>query len=461
MKKSFLAVPLSVSLLLPTAAYAADMNHSGNHQQMTTKENTKMMKPTVSSPAADLRATLDELLSEHSYLAVVAMQKGIDGAPDFEQAAGALNENTNSLSKAIASVYGEAAGNQFKEIWGSHIGYFVDYVKATGAKDEAAKQMAIKNLDQYRVKQADFLDKATEGRLKAAELREGLNMHVHELLSAFDNYVKGDYTTTYKSVRESINHMYGVGKSFSWAITDQFPQKFNNTKVDTAAVDLRENLNSLLSEHAALAVLAMQKGIDGAKDFEAAAEALNQNTDDLSKAIASVYGQAAGDQFKTIWSSHIGYFVDYVKATGAKDEAAKQMAMKQLDQYRVEQAKFLDDATGGRLKAADLESGLKVHVDELLKAFNTYTEKDYATTYPTIHEAYEHMFMVGEGLSGAIVDQFPQKFQSQMPTQMPKTGMGGTAESGMSNSMIAWGAVAFVLAGAFATIIVRRNRQQG
>ena len=68
----------------------------------------------------------------------------------------------------------EKAGKQFKEIWSSHIGYFVDYVQATAKKDEAGKKKAVKELDQYRMKQADMLDKATDGRLKASELEEGL-----------------------------------------------------------------------------------------------------------------------------------------------------------------------------------------------------------------------------------------------------------------------------------------------
>nr|WP_223251417.1 hypothetical protein [Bacillus sp. MZGC1] len=80
----------------------------------------------VSNKATDLRAALDQLFSEHAYLAVITMQKGIDGSKDFDQAAAALNDNTNDLSDAIASVYGKKAGKQFKDSWSSHIGYLVD-----------------------------------------------------------------------------------------------------------------------------------------------------------------------------------------------------------------------------------------------------------------------------------------------------------------------------------------------
>ncbi|MFC7370203.1 copper amine oxidase [Fictibacillus iocasae] len=452
MKKSLVAIPLSLSLLIPTAGIASANGHGGSHSG-----NHAAGSLEVSNKAVDLRAALDALLSEHAYLAVVAMQKGADGKGDFEAAAGALNQNTEDLSKAVASVYGEEGGAAFKEIWSSHIGYFVEYVKATGAKDEEAKKKALADLDNYRVEQAAFLDKATESRLKAKELEEGLKVHINQLVWAFDSYVAGDFEKTYDSVRESVHHMYGVGKGLSWAITDQFPQNFDSKSVDTPAADLRADLNHLLSEHAALAILAMQKGADGAKDFEAAAGALGENTDDLSAAITSVYGEEGGAAFKEIWSSHIGYFVDYVKATGAKDEEGKKQALAELDKYRAEQAKFLETATEGRLKAADLEAGLKMHIDELVKAFDSYVAQDYATTYPTVREAYAHMFEVGKGLSTAIVDQHPEKFAGKMPGDMPKTGMGGMSEENSTKGIVMGSLMAMALAGILSALIIRRK----
>ncbi|MCT4779901.1 MULTISPECIES: hypothetical protein [Exiguobacterium] len=454
MKKSYLAVPLSAALLIPAAGVSAHGHE--DHSKMS--HSSGKVSLDVSSPASDLRATLDQLLSEHAYLAVVTMQKGIDGKEDFEQAAGALNQNTDELSAAVGSVYGDEAGEAFKEIWSSHIGYFVDYVKATGAKDEEAKQKALKELDEYRVEQAAFLDKATEGRLKAADLEGGLKVHITQLLTSFDSYVAGDYDATYSNLRIAIEHMYMVGEGLSGAIVDQYPDKFKNTKVDTPAADLRAGLNRNFSEHAALAILTMQKGIDGAKDFDAAAGALGENTDDLTASIGSVYGSEAAQEFKKIWSSHIGYFVDYVKATGAKDEEARDMAVQELDEYRVEQAAFLDAATEGRMKSKDLEEGLKVHVDQLLLAFNSYNEKDYDKTYPAIREAYGHMYGVGEGTATAIVDQFPDKFKGS-PAGMPNTGLGGAAEA-QSSAGILWSLLGIAAASILGFFGLRGRRSQ-
>lgn len=437
-KKAAIAVPLSLSLLLPVAASSAAAH---DH-----------VKPTVSNSAVDLRATLDQLLSEHVYLAVETMRKGVDGSKDFEQSSAALQGNTDDLSAAIASVYGDEAGAKFKDMWSAHIGFFVDYVKGTAGNDEAAKKAALDELAQYKEDFSNFLSTATEKRLEADALAEGLQMHVEQLVGAFNAYVAGDYEKAYEYEREAIHHMYMVSKGLSNAIVMQFPDKFENHQAVTPAADLRSDLNYLLSEHAGLAVAAMQNGIDGSKDFEASAAALSANTEDLSAAIASVYGAEAGEQFKQMWADHIGHFVNYVKATGANDEEAKKAALTALSQYKDSFAKFLETATDGRLPADALAEGLQMHVDQLVTAFDTYTAGDYASTYPAVREAYGHMFETSKGLSGAIADQFPDKFKAEMPSEMPKTGLGGTASQGLPFEAVLISAILALVAAGFVTV---------
>src|SRR5699024_4650958 len=145
-----------------------------------------------------------------------------------------------------------------------------DYdVGGTAEGDEAMKEEALNQLSQYRDDFSKFLETATEERVDAEGLAEGLQMHVDQLIGAFDAYVMGDYETAYMYEREAIGHMYMVSKGLSTAIADQFPDQFNNTDPATPAADLRSNLNHLFSEHAGLAAVAMQNGIDGSEDFEA------------------------------------------------------------------------------------------------------------------------------------------------------------------------------------------------
>jgi hypothetical protein len=438
-KKAFLVVPLSLAILAPTTGSIV-VNAAGEE-----------VKPSVTTPAVELRSTLDNLLSEHVYLAIETMRKGAQGAADFEASAGALSANTEDLSAAIGSVYGEAAGKQFKKMWSDHIGFFVDYVNASAANDEQGKEKALKELDKYRDHFSKFLEKATDERLEAGALAEGLQTHVKQLVGAFDSYVAGNYEKAYEYEREAISHMYMVSKGLSSAIANQFPDKFDDTKAVTPAGDLRSALNQLLSEHAGLAMMAMQNGIDGSEDFAASAQALSANTDDLTAAIASIYGEEASKAFKEMWSNHIGFFVDYVKATGANDEEAQKEALSNLENYRADFSSFIETATDGRVPAGVLAEGLQMHVNQLVGAFNSYVDEDYETAYDSIREAYAHMFGSSKALSGAFVDQFPDKFAAQMPTDMPKTGLGG-----MSQEQLQWEWIAMLMAVSAALIAIRK-----
>ncbi|ASK61278.1 copper amine oxidase [Virgibacillus phasianinus] len=408
-----------------------------------------MEKPTVSNAAVDLRANLGSLLSEHGNLAIIAMRKGIEGAEDFEAAKAQLNENTHALADAIASVYGEKAGKAFYDMWHAHVGYFVAYVQGTAKEDEEAKQAALDELSQYRKDFSAFLDKATEGRVEADALAEGLQTHVNQLISAFDAYVAGDYKEAFSNQADARAHLYMTAKGLSSAITAQFPEKFDNKMAVTPAADLRLTLNNILSGHVAFAVTAMQNGIEGEKSmdiFKANAEQLAKNTDKLSAAIGSVYGDEAAAKFKEMWSNHIGYFVDYVKATAAEDDAAKQEALDQLKQYREDFSAFMETATEGNIKADAVSEELQDHVNQLIASFDAYAAGDYEKAYNKFHEGYAYANDISKALSGAIVAQYPDKFASDMPSEMPKTGFAPADNN--NDMMMLWilGASALALA---------------
>lgn len=182
--------------------------------------------------------------------------------------------------------------------------------------------------------------------------------------------------------------------------------------IESPATDLRITLDRLLAEHALLATFAMQKGFDGDKDFKAIAAALDTNTVDLGDAIGSVYGDEAKTSFLKLWRDHIGFFVDYTVATAKKDEAGQEAARNQLAQYQADFSEFLATATGNKLPQNAAAEALQAHVNQLVQAIETYAAGDYPTAYTQIREAYHHMFMTGDALSGAIVAQSPEKFSS-------------------------------------------------
>jgi phage terminase small subunit len=183
------------------------------------------------------------------------------------------------------------------------------------------------------------------------------------------------------------------------------------------AADLRVTLDSLLGEHALLAVAASQKGFDGDEDFEAIAAALDANSIEVADAIGSVYGDEAAKQFldgPSLWRDHIGFFVDYTVGLAGKDKAAQQEAVDNLTGYTGAFSGFLAQATG--LPQQALQDGLTMHIGQLKGQIDAYAKKDFAKAYEQTREAYAHMFGTGDALAGAIAEQSPDQFRLEPAT---------------------------------------------
>lgn len=174
---------------------------------------------------------------------------------------------------------------------------------------------------------------------------------------------------------------------------------------------LESTLNTLLQAHVDLASDATREALLGNNDgFNAAAGALDQNSQDIANAISSVYGAEAGAKFLPLWRRHIGYLVDYTKAVAANDKEGQDKAVANLIQYTQDFGQFIESATGGRLKQDAVAGLVKAHVVGLKSVVDAQAQKNYADEYKNIRESEKHMSMIGNALAGAIHDQFPDKF---------------------------------------------------
>lgn len=184
--------------------------------------------------------------------------------------------------------------------------------------------------------------------------------------------------------------------------------------VETEAAQLQQALTDLLDSHVYLAGIAVEQGVltksTTSPQFKAAATTLDQNSQDLAAAVASVYGNKAGKQFLSLWRKHITFFVDYTVGGLEGDKAAQSRAKKQLDRYRADFGAFIDKATGGELSADAAAGALQMHVDSLLETIDAVIAGD-ANAFDLLYSsAHEHMPMTATALAGAIVAQNPEKF---------------------------------------------------
>lgn len=386
------------------------------------------------APATQLRLALDRVLAEHAFLIIEVMRTGLDSGAEYDAAADALNENTDELVAAITSIYGEDAGDAVDEQWRNHIAFIVDYARALADSDSAAASLADDQLQQYAT---DFSALLAGAILLPEDVVLGLiSEHVDQLqqVASFD---AADFGGAYPAIRGTYDHMFMIGDGLAIGIIGQFPDRFTGRQFAfSPAIDLRVTLDQLLGEHTQLAALAMRAALTDAPDLPAAVAALNENSDELQAAIASIYGEAAGAAFATHWGGHTEHYLDYVTATRDDDQAGRQAALADLSDYQSDFTAFLADANPF-LSADDFESLVGEHTDHLVAQADSYADGDYAASYAIQREAWAHSGALSAGLAGAIADQFPQLF--------PDTALPMQAESPRWPAALLFGLLAALL----------------
>jgi hypothetical protein len=94
--------------------------------------------------AVDFRASLDALLEEHSYLAIMTTS-AIAAGRNTEQAAAlsALSANADALGTLFSQVFGTVMGTRFDQVWSARNAELVVYA---GGADAASRQDALNSL---------------------------------------------------------------------------------------------------------------------------------------------------------------------------------------------------------------------------------------------------------------------------------------------------------------------------
>ena len=202
----------------PTAAPTTSMGAATTRPATTNAPSTNA----TATPAAGLRAGLTALLQEHVYLAGTTTFVALSGG-DFTVPAATLDKNSVELAGAVGSVYGDAAGKQFLELWRKHIGFFVDYTNGAATGDVAKQTEAKSDLDGYRADFGAFLASANPNLTKDAVANE-LTPHVASVFAVID--AQAAKQPFFDLAKTAAGHMSHTAEVLSGAIATQFPEKF-------------------------------------------------------------------------------------------------------------------------------------------------------------------------------------------------------------------------------------------
>ncbi len=188
-------------------------------------------------------------------------------------------------------------------------------------------------------------------------------------------------------------------------------QAMAQNKESQAATNLRVTLNQLLQDHVTTNLTVNRNIAAGASEAEinAGIQAQIANSDSLSAAIASIYGEAAGAQFSEMFLEHIEESNNFAKAVAAGDEGAKLAANEELMEYLEEIATFFTTAIP--VLPYDAVYGLLLEHEGLInQSTEAFDSKNFGQSKKIEQQALRQVSVIADALASGIIATQPDKF---------------------------------------------------
>jgi hypothetical protein len=176
------------------------------------------------------------------------------------------------------------------------------------------------------------------------------------------------------------------------------------------ATQLRQNMRKLWTDHTVWTRDYIVAAVDDRPDAQAAADRLMKNQEDIGNAVASYYGDAAGQQLTALLKQHIAIAVDLIKAAKAGNQAAQKDASDKWQRNAVDIATLLSTANPNWHRDALIDM-MKVHLATTTDEVVARMKHDWSADVRAYDAVYNHILMMADALSDGIVKQFPEKFR--------------------------------------------------
>jgi len=176
-----------------------------------------------SNKASDLRASLNELFEEHSYLATMATDAAIGGrAAEQTAAAKALSDNADALGTLFSGVFGAPAGTQFDQVWAAKDSAIAAYAAAA---DAGAAKAALNNLNDTFVSQFVALVHDSTG-LSAAAANFSIGAQTQATIGVIDDQRLKQFAQLATDDRTAAAAMQSIADMITAATAAKFPTRF-------------------------------------------------------------------------------------------------------------------------------------------------------------------------------------------------------------------------------------------
>lgn len=142
---------------------------------------------------------------------------------------------------------------------------------------------------------------------------------------------------------------------------------------------------------------------------DAAKKEVDANTKQIADMIMPFYGEAASKKFLSLLDINIGAVREYSEATVADNKSEQDAALARLVSNSEDFGVFFS-GINPYLKKDTVQGMIAAHGAHHVLQINQYKKKDYAHLEETWKLMREHVYVIADTLTEALVKQFPGKF---------------------------------------------------
>lgn len=358
------------------------------------------------SDAGDLRLEMERgfALRAHLATAVTRVQRR-----RLRAASRALASNAETLGETLADVYDDQTADELQDELDSTARRLADYREVV-SRDAAGsvRRRARQRLRRQAAATSGFMSRVTDGSMERRGTSALLRAALLDLTHHVDLYASGDFEDAYATERDAYAAMTAVGRAFAAGVTEHRPDQLPGPR-RAGALELRSAMGQLFGEHSGLAVTMTRRGSLGARDFDAAAAALNGNTEDLLAALETIYPDAVAD-FGAAWRGYISDLADYAAAVTQNRRGRRAEARTALDEHPDVVAAALADASEDTISRTELAAALDDHVAALVAQVEAYVDGQFDTAERHRLAAFEAAAQIADLIAAGIAEHRPDDF---------------------------------------------------
>jgi hypothetical protein len=136
---------------------------------------------------------------------------------------------------------------------------------------------------------------------------------------------------------------------------------------------------------------------------------VDKNTKLISNTIAPFYGESASQKLYSLLDINIGAVREYSQATAAGDKRGQDAALARLESNADDIAEFLNHLNP-YLQKDNVRGLVAAHGAHHVLQINLFKRKDYAQLKETWPMMRQHVYVIADTLTTALVKQFPRQF---------------------------------------------------